>query len=274
MAIENLHDFMENYFKANDCSIVENNNGKLKIQLTDVMDELLMNRPFYWQYVKKLGYPGQPMEVSFITNPERREEEGEWIHFGSPRVHQIFRTLKTQGRMTKLYEQIQAGQRTPLTPWLVINMKISYEGKQKKDEVVSFGLNLINGAMLKGMMEAIEDLSFHSNISDFSYTMTPIIRIKSGYQRIIQYIEKSLQQEDHDWAAESLKHLQEELQLLDHFYTEGDQQDSEEEAEYEQLMEQERKDIENRYQPTIRLEVVNGGLFYLSQTTSNQFLQK
>ncbi|WP_186575803.1 YqhG family protein [Aquibacillus kalidii] len=265
MALENLHDFMTDYFIANQCEILENENGKLHVQLTDKMDEILMNRPFYWQYVKKLGYPGEPMTVSFITNPERREEEGEWVHFGSPRIHQIFRTLTNQGKYTRLFEENNTSQRTALVPWLVINMKISYTGKHKRDEIISIGLQLINGAMKIDMMDELNKISLQSSIADFSYTMTPIIRLKSGYQRIIQYLERYLQQQNHEWAQESWNHLQEEKQLLSHFY-----QNSGDDEEYENRFDQEMNDIENRFQPFIELSVINGGLFYLSQLTSNK----
>lgn len=267
MALENLHDFLSDYFIANQCEIIENANGKLHVQLTDRMDEVLMNRPFYWHYVKKLGYPGEPMTLTLITNPERREEGGEWVHFGSPRIHQIFRTLTDQGKFTKLFEQVNSGQRTALVPWLVINMKISYTGKHKRDEIISIGLQMINGAMKLDMMDALDSIPMQSAISDFSYTMTPIIRIKSGYQRIISYLEQYLQRQNHEWAQESWNHLQEEKQLLEHFY-----QNSAEDEEYENRYEQEMKDIESRFQPFIHLSVINGGLFYLSQQTSTKLI--
>ncbi|MDL4841563.1 YqhG family protein [Aquibacillus rhizosphaerae] len=267
MTLANLHDFLTDYFTANECEVIENHNGKLQIQLNDTMDELLMNRPFYWQYVKKLGYPGEPMKMSLITNPDRREEEGEWIHFGSPRLHQIFYTLTTQGKFARLFEQIETGQRTALVPWLIINMEISYTGKHKKDEIISMGLQLINGAMKIDMMNHLEQVRLQSSIADFSYTMTPMIRLKSGYQRIINYFEDYLQHKDHSWAEESWNHLQEEKKLLEHFY-----HNTTDDEAYENRFEQEVKDIESLFKPTIHLSVINGGLFYLSQVTSNRIM--
>lgn len=259
---------MTNYFTANQCEIVEKNNGKLTVQLTDVMDELLMNRPFYWQYVKKLGYPGEPMQVSFITNPERREEKGEWIHFGSPRVHQIFGTLTTKGKFTRLFEHVENIERTPLDPWLVINVKISYMGKHKKDEILSIGLHLINGAMKLDMMDHLRSIKLQNSIADFCYTITPMIKVASGYRRILQHIETKLQNEQHEWAQESWQHLQEEKQLLGHFYTDDEDESA------AKLKEQELLDIENRYQPRISIDIINGGVFYFTQKTSQHLLKK
>ncbi|MDC3415504.1 YqhG family protein [Aquibacillus salsiterrae] len=266
MAIENLHDFLTDYFTANQCEIIENQNGKLLIQLTDKMDELLMNRPFYWQYVKKLGYPGEPMKVTFITNPERTEEDGEWIHFGSPRIHQIFNTLTSQGKFTKLFEKVTGGQRTAMIPWLVVNVKISYNGKHKKDEVISIGLQLINGAMHTKMMDELTNIPFQNSISDFCYTLTPIIRLRSGFQRINNYLANYLETVDHSWARESWDHLEEEKILLERFYFES------EDSEFENRFEHELKDLEARFKPHINIEVINGGLFYLSQLKSNRII--
>ncbi|WP_138415821.1 YqhG family protein [Aquibacillus sediminis] len=267
MALENLHEFLNDYFVANKCDILENDNGKLKVQLTDKMDEWLMNRPFYWQYVKKLGYAGEPMQVTFITNPDRRDEDGEWIHFGSPRLHQIFNTLTTQGKFTKLFEQVETAQRTALVPWLVVNFRISYTGKHKKDEIQSIGLHLINGGMKINMMDELEQLPLQSSIPDFCYTITPMIKLKSGYQRMITYIEKYLQKQEHSWAQESWDHLQEEKKLVEHFY-----QDSDEEEQYENRFDQEMQAVEDRYQPQINIDVINGGIFYLSQLQSTKIL--
>ncbi|MDC3413408.1 YqhG family protein [Aquibacillus sp. 3ASR75-11] len=272
MELENLHDFLVNYFVTNQCEIIENENGRMKVQLTDKMDEALMNRPFYWQYVKKLGYPGEPMQVTFITNPDRKDEEGEWVHFGSPRLHQIFKTLTTQGKYTKQFERVSTNQKTALVPWLVTNIKISYKGKQKKNEMLSVGLHLINGTMVTGMMDSLHSRSFQSSISDFCYTITPIIRLKSGYQRIVQQIEKWILQQEHTWAKESIERMEEEKVLLKHFYENGQELDEEEKESTKAIMEQELKDIEDRFKPEIALDVVNGGIFYLSQASSMKMI--
>lgn len=270
MGIENLHDFLGEYFTANQCEVLQNENGKLTIQLNEKMDEALMNRPFYWHYIKKIGRQGEPKRISFITNPDRREEDGEWIHFGSPRLHQIFKTLETQGRFTKLFETVITDQKTPLSPWLIVNIKLSYTGKQKKDEIWSIGLHLINGTMITNMMDHLHSLQLKPAIPDFCYTITPMIKMKSGYQRIISYIENHLQNQEHDWAQESWQNLVEEQKILEHFYVKTEEETDEDE---QKRFEQEQIDINNRFQPVISIDVINGGIFYLSQQTSLSFIK-
>ncbi len=67
------------------------------VQLTIELDKELMNRPFYWHYLEKTGGIPNPMQLTFITNKEKAPEniKGETIHFGSPRLHQIFESTKS-----------------------------------------------------------------------------------------------------------------------------------------------------------------------------------
>ena len=50
MQQQEIHKFLERYFHANDCEIVENGPGYMTVQLTIELDKELMNRPFYWHY--------------------------------------------------------------------------------------------------------------------------------------------------------------------------------------------------------------------------------
>src|SRR5699024_12279025 len=112
--------------------------------------------PFYWHYIKQMGRKGEPMHLTLITDTEKMDEEGEVIHFGSPRLQQIMEDLKSSERFTKLFEQVDTSQGTPLYPWFGVNMKVSYQGKQKKDEMVSIGLHLNNGTWKLEKMDPLE----------------------------------------------------------------------------------------------------------------------
>lgn len=88
---------------------------RLDVQLTIEMDKRLMNRPFYWHYLEKTGGIPNPMQLSLITDPNHAEEEGELIHYGSPRLHQIFQTTKELGSYIRLFEDTK-GSGTAHTP--------------------------------------------------------------------------------------------------------------------------------------------------------------
>lgn len=257
MAITDLNVFLQDYFRAKDCTILENSNGMLRVQLNEEMDRELMNRPFYWHYIKKIGREGDPMQLTLITNPELRDQKGEWIHFGSPRLQQIMNHVKGKERYAKLFQQIDTGQNTALYPWLVINMKISFKGKQKKDEIHSIGLHLVNGKMKVNMMEELDRVDLQTRISDYCFTISPIIKLHSGYLRIENVVVDYVQNLDSEWANDSIRLMKEETEILERFYTDPDDKEQ---------FEKESNEIKERYQPVIELNVINGGIFYLSES--------
>lgn len=256
MEITNLNVFLERYFSSHHCELTANHDGIMTVQLTEQMDRALMNRPFYWHYVKSTGHNGQPMKLTFITNPDHREEQGEWIHFGSPRLQQIMNHLKQNEIYTKLFQKVDVQTNTPLYPWLVCNFKISYQGKQKKDEMISIGLHLVNGKMHTNMMEKLEEITLQMTISDYCYPISPMIKLKSGYIRIESVITNYFENQTHEWAEASLKTLEEERKTLKYFYTENMD---------EEQMQKELNEIKERYYPSITYEVINGGIFYLTE---------
>src|SRR5690625_3630455 len=112
MKITNLHDFLQKYFLIHQCEMITNQEVILSIQLNEQMDKALMNRPFYWHYMKSSGQTGEPASLTFITKPAKREHQGEWIHFGSPRLQQVFNHLKKTNNHIKLFQKVEAQQNT------------------------------------------------------------------------------------------------------------------------------------------------------------------
>lgn len=257
MEITNLHDFLLTYFKSHHCDIISDQDGVVTVQLTEKMDRALMNRPFYWHYIKSIGREGDPMKLTLITNPDKRSEKGEWIHFGSPRLQQIIQHLRDGHQFIKLFQKIDVNQNTPLYPWLMVNVKISYRGKQKKEEIYSLGLHLVNGMMKIGMMDLIDQYPLSMTISDYCYPISPIIKIKSGFTRIETVLETYIHDQDHEWAKESLKELDDEVQLVRYFYNNSEDK--------EEQLNKEINDITERYTPSITLDVINGGIVYLTE---------
>lgn len=255
-----IHDYLVQYFKANDCAIIENRNGFLKVKLTVDLDKLLMNRPFYWHYIEKIG--GQAETATLTLRTAETLEEGEFIHFGSPRLHQIFRSAKTLAPYIRLFQQVSPKSgRLGLDPWLGINYKISYQCDLKKDRILSLGLQLINGTLVGGFQDVLESLSLTPKIPDFCYTLNPLIKPVSGIRRIEAFIEDTLQKEPADWAASAVERWHSDMELLDAFYEEdGD-------GEKPEAYFQEKKALKAQYEPKIHVNLINCGLFYLQSKT-------
>src|SRR5690606_16374071 len=95
-------------------------------------------------------------------------------------------------------------------------------------------------------------------IPDYSFTLSPLIMPKSGIARIERFLRKELQNEDHQWAIDAKKRWKKDLQLLEHFY-----EDCESKGE---SYHNEKEALKNQYEPKINISIINGGLFYLTET--------
>jgi hypothetical protein len=259
MQQQEIHNFLLSYFQANDCTIVANGPGYLTVQLTIELDKELMNRPFYWHYLEKTGGIPNPMKLTFITNQDTAPEniKGEIVHFGSPRLHQIFNSTKNLSRYIRLYENHHAQNRqTPLLPWLCMNVKISYQCDRKRDIFKSIGLQLINGTMVEDFHDRLVKIPLTPKIPDYSFTLSPLVKPQSGMSRIETYLTSVINQDDHSWAEEARERWDQDLRLLNHFYEDIEEDDENYETEKMALKEQ--------YEPKISISFINGGLFYLT----------
>lgn len=256
---QEIHNFLERFFLANDCEITENKPGYLTIQLTVDMDKELMNRPFYWHYLEKTGGTPNPAKLTLITNPTVAPSDikGELIHFGSPRLHQLFASAKNLAGYIRLYEDNggKPEQQSALKPWLGLNIKVSYQCDRKRDIFRSLGLQLINGQIIDSFHSVIEKRRMTAKIPDYTFTLSPLIMPKSGIMRIQNTIKQSLLEEDHNWAIAARDRWKNDLELLEHFY---------EEVEETETLETERLALKEQYEPKINISIINGGLFYLS----------
>lgn len=255
--IANLESFIIDFFTAYQCEMMEQEEGVIKIHLTEELDRALMNRPFYWHYMNSIGNQGEPLSLTLITNPAKKDREGEWIHFGSPRLRQIWNYITSKEKYVLLFEEINTDKNTALYPWLLLNIKISYQGMQKKEEIISIGIQLLNGRMVVNMMEELHRIPLKQQVSNFCYTLSPLISLKNGYARIEKVILDYIENQSHEWADEAKRKLKEEIELLQHFY--ADQSN-------DTILQKEIEELKNRYEPEINIEVMNGGLFYLSET--------
>ncbi len=149
------------------------------------------------------------------------------------------------------------GRQTPLYPWLGINVKISYQCDRKRDIFKSIGLQLINGRMVEGFHDNLLQIPLTPKIPDYSFTLSPLIMPKSGIARIETFLNKTIDEEDHTWAEEAKQRWQKDLDLLEHFYAEEVNRES---------YDNEKTALQEQYEPKIVISIINGGLFYLTET--------
>ena len=156
-----------------------------------------------------------------------------------------------------MYEDISPTdqQQFPLHPWLCLNIKISYQCDRKKHRLLSLGLHLVSGAVVDDFHDLLATKSLTPKIPDYTFTISPIIKPSSGMKRLEDVVDMLVSKEEHGWADEAKKRWAADLLLLDQFYQGNTDADS-------YLVEKEA--LRKQYEPIIKAEVINGGIFYLA----------
>lgn len=256
MQQHDIHQFLVRYFKENDCEVVADEHS-IVIKLTEKMDKLLMNRPFYWHYIEKIGGIPEPMTLTLVTK-KNEKTSGEFVHLGSPRLHQIFQAAKKTSQFIRMYENVEGENSAYLSliPWLNVNVKISYICDRKKDSLLSLGLHLITGQLKENFFNQLQEKSLAPTLPDYSFPMTPLIKPKSGMNRVKKAIYAYIENGDDEWAENAKARWKEDLALLEQFY---------EDKEKNEAYHNEKEALQIQYEPKIKVEVINGGIYYLSQ---------
>lgn len=275
---QEIRDFVESYFRAFQSPFLEETEAYFSVQLPIEVDKDLGNRPFYWTYVEKIGMEPTPLTLTFIFDQENVPDgiRGEALPFGSRRLHQIFDSAKKHGKYVRLYEipVTQSFNHSlnsfPLVPWLGVNYKVEFICDQKKDLLLPLGMNLISGEIVTDFYQKLIHLSISPKLPDYAFTMQPIFGIDSAANRLEQYIQSVLNQEDTHWAERARERLEDEKSLIQSFYEEAIQPTSENEEELEEKkgkLEAEKQtrlqELTWQFEPRIDVSVINVGLFYL-----------
>ncbi|CAM5701162.1 hypothetical protein LSPH24S_02143 [Lysinibacillus sphaericus] len=184
---QQVHNYLRQFFLENECDMIFEDEHYLTVQLTIAMDKRIMNRPFYWQYVEATNGEPNPAQVTFITEQNAMSGKviGEVVHFGSPRLNQIFQATRELGAFVQMFQKVDAeiGQ-VLLTPWLGVNYKVSYCCNRTKEMLYSFGINLLTGTINNNFHEAINSIDWdsltrslktHFNSTFFPYLLKGLI---------------------------------------------------------------------------------------------------
>lgn len=256
---QQIHGYLRHFFIENNCQIVSDHEHYISVQLTIDMDKKIMNRPFYWKYLESTGGVPDPAKLTFITDRNQADADvkGEVIHFGSPRLNQLFQVTKELGSFVQMYEKVseKLETQTILTPWLGVNYKVSYYSDQTKEILYSLGINLMTGIMIDGFQESLSEVDLDTSMSGDTFNLPYIIKPIRALERLDLAIENFIQQDDHTWAEDAKKRWQKDQKVLEYFY-EGVENKPE-------CYEMEKLAMEEQYETRIKIDIINGGLFYL-----------
>lgn len=255
---QQVQQYLRTFFSENNCQFVNDTDHYLTVQLTIDMDKRIMNRPYYWQYVETTGGVPSPAQLTLITDQTKMKEniKGELVHFGSPRLSQLFKVTHEMGAFIQMFEQMEVAIKRPiLTPWLGVNYKISYYSNQTKEMLYSLGINLMNGSILTDFQASLSKLNITPTMPSNAFLLPYIIKPTRGLERLDGVVENVIQQDDHSWADEAKKRWQRDIRVLEFFY-EGVE-------ERPECYEMEKVALEQQYEARIKIEIINGGIFYL-----------
>ena len=264
-----LRAFVTRYLNAMDCHVVESSAGHVRTQLSERADRDLVNRPFYWSYVEKLGIEPQPVTLSFVFEPEKTPTDikGEHIAPGSPRLLQLFRSAQKHGQFVRLYEDVAINLQNPrgsrpYTPWLGINYKIEWISDQLRNEIHSLGIHLLDGTIQDKFYETLMTRRWTPKLPSHRFVTKANLTITDAVNQLEFYIQGYLEQLDDTWAIEAEERMQGELERLAEYYkkTPSRTDDEEFQTEYERRV----WETKWQYQPRVEVSVVGAGLFYMS----------
>lgn len=255
---QQVQQYLRTFFSENNCSFINDSDYYLTVQLTIDMDKRIMNRPYYWQYVESTGGVPSPAQLTLITDQTKLKEniKGELVHFGSPRLSQLFQVTHEMGSFIQMFEQVvEENNRPILTPWLEVNYKVSYYSNHTKEMLHSLGLNLMNGKIITDFHASLSEVNIAPTMPQNAFLLPYIIKPARGLERLDGVIENLIHQDDHSWAEQAKKRWQRDIRVLEFFY-EGVE-------ERPESYEMEKKALQQQYEARIKIEIINGGLFYL-----------
>ncbi|MGC5327074.1 YqhG family protein [Brevibacillus sp. SYSU BS000544] len=255
-----VRNYIEKYLSAFSAHIQESHPHYLTVKLPVEIDKDIGNRPFYWSWVEKMNIPPQPMILSFFFDEENKPPDirGEFVHFGSSRLHQIFSSSQKHGRFVCLYEQnpidtpalTRSRRSTPLTPWLCLNIKVSFICDKKRDCLLSLGLNLHHSRMVDNFYAFVRRLHLSPAIPDFYYTLNRKISLEQACQLANAKVQQFISSQDQGWAEEARQRLQDELEILEVYYSQLEQDEKEDEKdEKDEVLEEVKAEVKGEEKP-------------------------
>lgn len=261
---QQLRSFTERYLKEMDCHIIESTPAYILTQLSTAADKDLVNRPFYWMYVERMGIEPTPVQLCFVFDPQNFPEDkrGEHFFYGCPRFTQMVRSAQKNGRYVRLYEVSKPSSMLfntskAYTPWLCINFKVSYICDQKKDALRSLGINLCSGEIQEDFNALLNQKKWTTKLPAHRYIPPQALSWMEAVSELEYYLYEQLQQEDLSWAQNAEKRLKNELEQLEHFFPVEASEEIKKEKKQRQV------ELMKQYLPRIDVHVINAGVFYL-----------
>ncbi|TCP59634.1 uncharacterized protein YqhG [Tumebacillus sp. BK434] len=271
---QEIQDFCRRYFEAVGAPILVDQEDFLQVELPREIDKELTDRPYYWMYVEAMGQEVPNSVISLAFDPDLEIEGVEKLEFvtlGSFRLNKIIESAQKRGRITRAYQKVSA---KPLAPYLMTTFKLSFIADRRRDEIVSYGVHLGNGSVVRDLYDRVEKLAFGAAPSMGMMIQPAALSLPAGYQRLKECLVAEIEGLDHSWAVEAEAHLAQELEQLETYYeslglVHADEVKSEDEKEkkaalYAAERELRIAELKWRCAPRVQIEPFHFGLLYVA----------
>lgn len=214
----NIQDYCRRFFQATGCTIREEKDGAMEVELTLEIDKELTDRPYYWLWVEATGEEVKPSVLNLQFTTSLGEESGrpaERVVLGSYRLNKLFAAAKKRGKYTCQYQRNALGE---LEPYLLVNGKLSFLADRRRDEILSLGINLYDGEGIEQFFPKIRHLPFSADRFP-GHTLRPArLSLAEAWDQIVQMAFREGEKRDPSWAVAALQDLQREKERLETYY--------------------------------------------------------
>lgn len=195
----------------------------------------------------------------------------EHLHFGSPRLKQIFAAARRGGSCVYLFEDPGPRQRSTLfpaayEPWLGVSFKVEFACDMKREELHFMGISLVSRKIDFQFRDRLSGRSLRPRLPENVHIEPSSITPAEGRDALESSLQVKLSGVDPSWATEASERLQEELELIDAYYKDLLlEEDEEKRSSAKEQYEARRKEIRWQYEPRILVSAINCGIFHLRQ---------
>jgi hypothetical protein len=256
--------YVRTFFEAVKAPILREEPYFLQVELPREIDKELSDRPYYWMWVDASGEDVENTVLNLAFDPDVAVDGLDTLELvapGSFRLEKIFEATKKRGRFTLQYEKTEGA----LHPLLVVNYKISFIADRCRDEIVSFGIDLTNGAILPHAFHTLAALPFEPEPPSTCTLLHPSLSVEEAWRILQSAVTTYISHSDQSWAAEAEKQLQREKKQLEDYYASLIRTEEDDLS----LLAAERdlriSELEWRCQPRIAIKPFNIAILYIRQ---------
>lgn len=270
-----IQDFCRRYFHAVDAPILVDQEDFLQVELPREIDKELIERRYYWMYIEATNQnpPNTVLSMSFRPDLEiEGVDKMDFVTLGSFLLNKIIESTQKRGRFTRAYQKVTMPG-TRLQPMLLTTFKLSFVADRRRDEMVSYGVDLLTGRVVRDFYEQVEKLPFQAAPSEFTPPVEPKYTVDQGYQKIREALQAEIEALDHTWAEEADEHLKREIEQLETYYdsltlvSNSEAKNPEEQSKKASAYAAERElrlaELKWRCAPRVQIEPFHVGLLYV-----------